>query len=184
MKYAPMKKAQGVRPESFLKTTISKAYSNPAQTSLMFDFGEDVPPPASPPVLPASPEIVAVPNDANPPSFVPDVPLGIVATPAPTDKQLPAKKTKRKPSKSTSTENQYAIIDSKFDYVGKLINTFDFRDIFSVPHPSGRIKEMNEKLGYNIVRADLRTVYDRQGLPHRGIAFYELLSRPEKGGQQ
>ena len=50
-----------------------------------------------------------------------------------------------------------------------------------VLHPAGRIKEMNEKLGYYIPTVDLRTVFDEHGFPHPRIAFYELIDRPAQG---
>jgi hypothetical protein len=81
--------------------------------------------------------------------------------------------------KSTATEDQYQRIDRAFDYVGKLISTLDFRKM-GVIHPSGRIKEMNEKLGYYIPMIDQRTVIDDQGFAHPRIAFYELIDRPTK----
>lgn len=80
--------------------------------------------------------------------------------------------------KSTATEAQYQRIDRAFDYVGKLISTLDFRKM-GVIHPSGRIKEMNEKLGYYIPTVDLRTVIDDQGFAHPRIAYYELIDRPK-----
>lgn len=86
-------------------------------------------------------------------------------------------------AKSTATEAQYDRIDRAFDYVGKLISTLDFRKM-GVIHPSGRIKEMNEKLGYYIPTVDLRTVIDDQGFAHPRIAFYELIDRPIEQGQR
>ena len=56
----------------------------------------------------------------------------------------------------------------------------DFRKL-GVIHPSGRIKEMNEKHGYNINKVEQRTVYDDEGFPHPRIAFYVLIERPVKG---
>lgn len=89
--------------------------------------------------------------------------------------------TRKFSAKSTGTEAQYERIDSAFDYTGKLISTLDFRKI-GVIHPSGRIKEMNEKLGYYIPTVDQRTVIDDQGFPHHRIAFYELIDRPKAKG--
>ena len=83
--------------------------------------------------------------------------------------------------KSTATEAQYERINGLFDYEGKLISTLDFRKM-GVLHPAGRIKEMNEKLGYYIPTVDQRTVIDEQGYPHPRIAFYELIDRPARGG--
>ena len=95
-----------------------------------------------------------------------------------TDQQ--AAKTRKYGLKSTATEAQYERVDRAFDYPGKLISTLDFRKM-GVIHPSGRIKEMNEKLGYYIPTVDLRTVVDDQGFPHPRIAFYELIDRPAQG---
>ena len=81
--------------------------------------------------------------------------------------------------KSTATEAQYQRIDRAFDCAGKLISTLDFRRM-GVIHPSGRIKEMNEKMGYYIPTVDLRTVIDGEGFAHPRIAFYELIERPKK----
>lgn len=86
-------------------------------------------------------------------------------------------------AKSTATEAQYDRIDRAFDYPGKLISTIDFRKL-GVIHPSGRIKEMNEKLGYYIPTVDLRTVIDDQGFAHPRIAYYELIDRPTKDGSK
>ena len=81
------------------------------------------------------------------------------------------------PAKSAFVEAQYERINRAFDFHGKLISTIDFRKL-GVIHPSGRIKEMNEKHGYNIPKVEQRTVFDEQGFPHPRIAFYELIERP------
>lgn len=89
---------------------------------------------------------------------------------------------KRKYSgKSTVNQAQYDRVDRAFDYPEKLISTIDFRRL-GVIHPSGRIKEMNERLGYRIEAVDLRTVVDDQGFAHPRIAFYALFERPTEGG--
>lgn len=80
--------------------------------------------------------------------------------------------------KSVLVEAQYERIDKAFDFHGKLISTIDFRKL-GVIHPAGRIKEMNEKRGYNIPKVEQRTVYDDEGFPHPRIAFYELIERPK-----
>lgn len=90
------------------------------------------------------------------------------------------KKAPKTASKSAHKEAQYQRVDKGFDYPGKLISTIDFRKL-GVIHPSGRIKEMNERHGYSIAKVDQRTVYDDQGFPHPRIAFYELVERPVKG---
>ena len=96
--------------------------------------------------------------------------------------KTPATKKRKYSRKSTATEAQYERIDRAFDYAGKLISTLDFRKM-GVIHPSGRVKEMNEKMEFHIARVDLRTVVDDQGFAHPRIAFYELIDRPNKGGQ-
>jgi hypothetical protein len=97
-----------------------------------------------------------------------------------TEKQVP--KVRRHSRKSTATEAQYDRVDRAFDYDGKLISTIDFRKM-GVIHPSGRIKEMNEKLGFFIHAVALRTVVDEYGFAHPRIAIYKMVSRPKNGGQ-
>ena len=92
----------------------------------------------------------------------------------------PATKTRKYGLKSTANEAQYERIDRAYDHAGKIISTLDFRKM-GVLHPAGRIKEMNEKLGYYIPTVDQRTVIDEQGFPHPRIAFYELIDRPTQG---
>ena len=91
--------------------------------------------------------------------------------------EKPVNKKREYGLKSTATEAQYERIDRAYDYAGKQISTLDFRKM-GVLHPAGRIKEMNEKLGYYIPTVDQRTVFDDQGFPHPRIAFYELIERP------
>ena len=90
----------------------------------------------------------------------------------------PATKKRKYSRKSTATEAQYERVDRAFDHPGKLLSTLDFRKM-GVLHPAGRVKEMNEKLGYYIPTADLRTVIDDEGFAHPRIAFYELVDRPK-----
>ena len=92
--------------------------------------------------------------------------------------ETPATKKRKYSRKSTATEAQYERVDRAFDYPGKRVSTLDFRKM-GVLHPAGRIKEMNEKLGYYIPTADLRTVIDDEGFAHPRIAFYELIDRPK-----
>lgn len=89
-------------------------------------------------------------------------------------------KTLKPADKSAHKEAQYQRVDKGFNYPGKQITTIDFRKL-GVIHPSGRIKEMNERHGYNIAKVDQRTVYDDQGFPHPRIAVYLLVERPVKG---
>ncbi len=81
--------------------------------------------------------------------------------------------------RSTATEAQYDRVDRLFDYDGKQINTIEFRKA-GVLHPSGRIKEMNERHGYRIDTVELRNIYDEEGFLHQRIAVYELMERPKK----
>ena len=90
----------------------------------------------------------------------------------------PATKKRKYSRKSTATEAQYERVDRAFDYPGKLISTLDFRKM-GVLHPAGRVKEMNEKLGYHIPTVDLRTVIDDEGFAHPRVAFYGLIDRPK-----
>lgn len=91
-----------------------------------------------------------------------------------------AKTTHKAADKSAHKQAQYRRVDKAYDYPGKLISTIAFRKL-GVIHPSGRIKEMNERHGYNIAKVEQRTVYDEEGFPHPRIAFYELIERPVKG---
>ena len=97
--------------------------------------------------------------------------------------EKPTIKVRNYSRKSTATEAQYDRIDRAFDFPGKVISTIDFRKM-GVIHPSGRIKEMNERHGYFIPKVDQRTVFDDQGFPHPRIAFYEMIDRPLEGGQR
>jgi hypothetical protein len=96
-----------------------------------------------------------------------------------TEKQAP--KVRKHSRKSTATEAQHERVDRAFDYDGKQISTIDFRKM-GVIHPSGRIKEMNERFGYSIRAISSRTVVDEYGFAHPRIAFYEMVSRPKNGG--
>ena len=44
--------------------------------------------------------------------------------------------------------------------------------------PAARIKEMNERLGYNIIRVALRDIWDEWGYCHPRVAIYALISEP------
>jgi hypothetical protein len=91
----------------------------------------------------------------------------------------PASKAHKYSRQSTAKEAQYDRVNRAFDHAGKLISTLDFRKI-GVIHPAGRIKEMNEKRGFDIAKVDLRTVVDDQGFAHPRIAIYALIERPKK----
>ena len=58
-------------------------------------------------------------------------------------------------------------------------STFDFRRA-GIMAPATRIKEMNEKLGYNISTIALRDIYDEEGFLHKRVGVYELIDRPHK----
>ena len=44
--------------------------------------------------------------------------------------------------------------------------------------PAARIKEMNEKYGYVILRVALRDIWDEWGYRHPRVAIYALISEP------
>jgi hypothetical protein len=59
-------------------------------------------------------------------------------------------------------------------------STFDFRKA-GVIHPAMRIKELNEKFGFQIPRVDLRDLWDADGFMHKRIAVYALMAEPQEG---
>jgi len=79
-------------------------------------------------------------------------------------------------AKSTATAAQYERIAAELRPGQK--STIDLR-LAGIMMPAARIKEMNERLGFNIVRIDLRDLYDEQGFLHPRVAIYELVSVPE-----
>jgi hypothetical protein len=80
-------------------------------------------------------------------------------------------------NKSTATEAQYERIDRMLSTGAK--STFDFRRA-GIMAPAARIKEMNEKLGYNIATIALRDIYDEEGFLHKRVGVYELIERPQQ----
>ena len=78
-------------------------------------------------------------------------------------------------AKSTSAEAQYArILD--MTRTGEK-STIELRR-GGVMMPAARIKEMNERLGYNIIRVALRDLWDEWGFCHPRVAIYALISEP------
>ena len=76
-------------------------------------------------------------------------------------------------AKSTSREAQYARI-AIMTHTGEK-STNELRR-GGVMMPAARIKVMNEKLGYNIVRVTLRDHWDEWGFCHPHAAIYALIS--------
>jgi len=82
-------------------------------------------------------------------------------------------------AKSTATAAQYERIVTMLRAGNK--NTLEFRRA-GVMAPAARIKEMNEKLGYEIPRIDLVDLWDEWGFKHARIAVYGLQAEPEQDG--
>ena len=78
-------------------------------------------------------------------------------------------------AKSTANEAQYERIVSMTRTGEK--STIDLRR-GGVMMPAARIKEMNEKRGYEIKRVDRRDLYDDEGYCHPRVTVYALLSEP------
>lgn len=78
-------------------------------------------------------------------------------------------------SKSTSARAQYERIVI-LTRTGET-STIDLRR-GGVMMPAARIKEMNERLGYNIIRVALRDLWDEWGFCHPRVAIYALISEP------
>lgn len=92
----------------------------------------------------------------------------------------PATKTRKFGLKSTATEAQYerSIIMLR---TGEK-STLDLRRA-GVMMPAARLKELNDRYGYNIVRVALRDLWDEWGFCHKRIAIYALLGEPTEGGR-
>jgi hypothetical protein len=80
-------------------------------------------------------------------------------------------------SKSTANEAQYLTICTLLQ--GGPKNTMEFRRA-GVMMPAARIKEMNERHGYEIVRTGLVELWDEWGFKHSRIAVYELRQIPNE----
>ena len=78
-------------------------------------------------------------------------------------------------NKSTSTAAQYQRIIQMLRPDRK--NTMQLRRA-GVMMPAARIKELNDKFGYEIVRVSQVTLWDEWGFAHKGVAVYELISEP------
>lgn len=81
-------------------------------------------------------------------------------------------------SKSTATEAQYPRIVTMLETGPK--NTMELRRA-GIMSPASRIKEMNDRMGYYISSNPIN-VWDEWGYCHKGVALYELIDRPKKGG--
>ena len=81
----------------------------------------------------------------------------------------------KRESKSTSAKAQYERIVTLTRTGEK--STIDLRR-GGVMMPAARIKEMNDKLGYNIIRVALRDLWDEWGFCHPRVAIYALISEP------
>ena len=89
--------------------------------------------------------------------------------------ETPATKKRKYSRKSTATEAQYERIDRMLSTGEK--NTFQFRKA-GIMSPASRIKEMNDRLGYDIPTIDQRDIYDEEGYLHKRVGVYELIGRP------
>jgi hypothetical protein len=78
-------------------------------------------------------------------------------------------------AKSTATEAQYLRIADMTRTGAK--STIELRRA-GVMMPAARIKEMNEKRGFNIARVALRDIWDEWGFCHPRVAIYALISEP------
>lgn len=83
---------------------------------------------------------------------------------------------KSKPNKSTVNAAQYLRI-TKLLRAGKK-NTYELRRN-GIMAPAARIKEMNDRLGFQIPTVDRIAIYDEEGYPHFGVAVYQLIKEPE-----
>lgn len=83
-------------------------------------------------------------------------------------------------AKSTATAAQYERALAMFRTGPK--NTLELRR-GGVMMPAARIKEMNERLGFNIQRIDLVDLWDEWGFKHSRIAVYELQTEPGLDGE-
>ncbi len=82
-------------------------------------------------------------------------------------------------AKSTATEAQYQRI-ADMTRTGEK-STIELRRA-GVMMPAARIKEMNEKRGFNITRVALRDIFDEWGFRHPRVAIYALISEPTVAG--
>jgi Helix-turn-helix domain len=80
---------------------------------------------------------------------------------------------------STSSEAQYVRTLQMLRTGQK--NTMELRRA-GVMMPAARIKELNDKFDYSIVRVAQITLWDEWGYAHKGVAVYELVSEPPTVG--
>lgn len=78
-------------------------------------------------------------------------------------------------TKSTATQSQYARLIKLLRRGDK--NTFQLRKA-GIMSPATRIMELNRKYGFEIVRTELRDLWDEFGFMHVRVAVYALLSEP------
>ena len=83
---------------------------------------------------------------------------------------------KTKPKKSSVTAAQYLLL-TKLLRAGKK-NTYELRRN-GIMAPAARIKEMNDRLGFQIPTVDRIAIFDEEGYPHFGVAVYQLVKEPE-----
>jgi Helix-turn-helix domain len=93
--------------------------------------------------------------------------------------QTPSPNARDRQFKSTATAAQHNTIVLMLRAGVK--NTMELRRA-GVMMPAARIKELNEKLGYCILRIDLRDLWDEWGFCHPRVAVYELISEPDCAG--
>ena len=88
-------------------------------------------------------------------------------------------KEKQKPTqfsaKSTATQAQHERIVKMLRISTR--STFDFRKD-GIMAPAARIKELNEKHGFRIIRIALRDLWDDEGFMHPRVAIYALIDEP------
>ena len=95
----------------------------------------------------------------------------------PTTSSAPSK---RKYSRmSTATAAQYERIAMLLSSGPK--NTIELRRD-GIMMPAARIKEMNDRHGFDIPTIDRINVFDSEGYRHPRVAVYELVNSPENAG--
>jgi hypothetical protein len=93
--------------------------------------------------------------------------------------EAPAAKVRKYRAKSTATEAQYDRIIAMLQAGPK--STFDFRKV-GIMSPASRIKELNDRYGFDIPTVDLRDLYDDHGYLHKRVGIYQLMGAPKEGG--
>jgi hypothetical protein len=100
-------------------------------------------------------------------------------TPNTSEPALSAPNSRNFSNKSTSTAAQYQRMIQMLRPGRK--DTMQFRRA-GIMMPAARIKELNDKFGYEIVRVSLITLWDEWGFAHKGVAVYELVAEPAAAG--